>query len=98
MKSRGIVTTDWEHCFICGTTHNIQEHHIFFGTGNRKLSEKYGMKVPLCIECHTGHKGVHHNRELDIRIKQLAQIEFEKNYSFEEFMMIFGRNYRWVII
>lgn len=94
MKNKGIVTTDWEHCFICDTTRNLQEHHVFFGTGKRKLSEKYGMKVPLCMECHTGGQGAHLNRELDIYIKQLAQIEFEKNFSFEEFMRIFGRNYR----
>jgi len=93
MKS-SLVTADLDHCFVCGTTHNIQEHHVFFGVSKRKLSERYGMKVPLCIDCHTGNKGVHRNRELDIHIKQLAQIEFEKNYSFEEFMRIFGRNYR----
>jgi len=46
------------------------------------------------MRCHTGPAGVHHNKELDIRIKQLAQIEFEKNFSFEEFMRVFGKNYR----
>lgn len=94
MKNRGIVTADWEHCFICGASGYLEEHHVFFGTGNRKLSEKYGMKVPLCPYCHRGTKGVHHNRKLDIYIKQLAQIEFEKNYSFEKFMKVFGKNYR----
>lgn len=89
-----LITADLDHCFICGTTQSIQEHHVFFGTANRKQSDKYRMTVPLCMKCHTGPAGVHHNKELDLRIKQLAQIEFEKNYSFEEFMRIFGKNYR----
>ncbi len=94
MKKNSVITADWDHCFICGATQNLREHHVFFGTANRKQSEKHGMKVPLCMNCHTGPSGVHHNKELDLRIKQLAQIEFEKHFSFEEFMRIFGKNYR----
>ena len=33
-----------KECFVCGTNLNLHSHHIFFGTANRKLSEKYGMK------------------------------------------------------
>lgn len=94
MKGKSIVTADWEHCFICGTTHNLQEHHIFFGTGNRKLSDKHGLTVPLCMDCHTGPKGAHRNRRLDLHLKQLGQLEFERIYSFEEFMKVFGKNFR----
>lgn len=93
MKS-SLVTADLEHCFVCQCEGNLQEHHVFFGTANRKQSDKYRMTVPLCMKCHTGPNGVHHNNELDLRIRQLAQIEFEKNFSFEEFMKVFGKNFR----
>ena len=94
MKGNSIITADWDHCFICGTTQNLQEHHVFPGTANRKQSEKYKMSVPLCVDCHTGSSGVHNNTELKLRIQQLAQIEFEKHFSFEEFMKVIGKNYR----
>lgn len=28
--------------YISGVTYNLEEHHIFFGTANRKISEKEG--------------------------------------------------------
>ena len=32
-------------CIFTGYTKNLEEHHIYYGTGKRKLSEKYGLKV-----------------------------------------------------
>jgi hypothetical protein len=91
MKS-SLVTADLEHCFVCGTTQNLQEHHCFHGTANRKQADKFRLTVPLCFDCHNE---LHNkNTELDRHIMQLAQIEFEKNFSFEEFMKIFKKNYR----
>ena len=34
----------------------LERHHCMFGP-NRKLSEKYGLIIPLCMECHRGNKG-----------------------------------------
>lgn len=68
--------------------------HIIYGTANRRLSEKYGLKVWLCAKHHNMSKdGVHQNRELDLRLKQLAQKRFEEEYPNESFLKIFGRNY-----
>jgi len=94
MKKNSILTEDWEHCFVCQSSRNLQEHHVIFGTANRKNSEKYGLTIPLCIDCHTGTKGVHNNRQLDLYLKRIAQLEFEREHSYEEFMTVFGRNYR----
>ena len=80
-------------CRICGTTYNIHEHHVFFGTSNRKQSEKYGLKVYLCYEHHEGTQGVHHNRDLDIHLKQIAQQKFEETHTREEFRQIFGKSW-----
>lgn len=94
MLSKSIVTQETERCFLCGTTIGLEEHHIFFGTANRKLSEKYGLTVPLCHGCHrTNPHAVHRNRKYDVELKQIAQRCFERNYSHELFMDEFGRNY-----
>jgi hypothetical protein len=90
MKS--ILQTNKE-CFLCGTTYNLHEHHIFFGSANRKQSERQGLKCFLCYECHEGTKGVHHNRELDLELKKVAQQKFEETHTREEFRQIFGKSY-----
>lgn len=91
--ARSIIQSEKE-CFVCKTTLNLHEHHVFFGTGNRKISEKYGMKLWLCQEHHTGRNGVHFDRQLDLLIKTVAQGTFEKEIgSREEFRRLFGRSY-----
>lgn len=68
--------------------------HIIYGTANRRLSEKYGLKVWLCGKHHNlSNEGVHFNKELDRRLKVLAQKRFEEEYPNESFLRIFGRNY-----
>lgn len=82
-----------ESCLICGTTHDLHVHHVFFGTANRRKSEKHGMKVYLCREHHTGNSGVHHNKQLDLEVKMWAQGKFEETHSRQHFINIFGKNY-----
>ena len=82
-------------CYNCGDTRNLEEHHIFYGTRNRKKSEHYGLKVHLCPGCHRHKKtGVHGgNTMLDKRLKEEAERIFEKKYSRELFYEEFGRYY-----
>jgi len=89
---KSIISNERE-CFICGTTQNLHVHHIFFGVSNRKLSDKHGMWVYLCLEHHTGNTGVHRNRLADLNLKMRAQAEFEKDHTREEFRQIFGKSY-----
>ena len=80
-------------CYVCGTTYNIHKHHIYMGA-NRNNSEKIGAWVYLCARHHNGSSaGVHYNHQLDLELKQLAQQEYEKNHSREEFMKIIHKNY-----
>ena len=83
-----------KQCIICHNC-NIEEHHVFFGTANRKFSEKYGLKVYLCPEHHRGTKGVHgrDGKTLDTYLKELAQSKFEEKESREKFRQIFGISY-----
>lgn len=91
MKS---IIQEEKECYVCHTTYNLQDHHIIYGTSNRKQSEKYGLKVWLCQEHHTGNAGVHFNRDLDLHLKMLAQEKFETLYGARnEFIRAFGKSY-----
>ena len=91
MKS---VLQSEKECWVCRTTLNLEDHHIIYGWANRRLSEKYGLKVWLCHEHHTGNTGVHSNQKLNKDLRKLAQTYFEEHYGTrEDFMRIFGENY-----
>ena len=82
-------------CWACGA-YAPEEHHVFYGVANRKMSEKYGLKVHLCSRCHRDNlDGVHgQNKELDHRLKVTGQRVFETHHGTrEQFAKIFGRNY-----
>lgn len=91
--AKSIMHSKSDGCLFCGNTYT-EEHHCIHGTANRKLSEKYGLKVYLCHEHHTGLSGVHFNPEMDLIVKQKAQEAFEKRYPDLGFMEIFGKNYK----
>lgn len=97
MKS--IMQDDRSYCYLCRKLRAddfpkvTEEHHAIFGNGQRKLSERYGLKVYLCIPHHrTGKEAVHQNREIADIVKKDAQKAFEEHYT-ESFQEIFGRNY-----
>lgn len=82
-------------CWACGA-YAPEEHHVFYGMANRKMSEKYGLKVHLCSRHHRdNYEGVHgQNKGLDQRLKVTGQRAFERTYgSREMFIRIFGKNY-----
>ena len=92
--AKSIIQKDTDVCYICGTNQNLHWHHVFFGTANHKNSDDYHCLVRLCQEHHTGSKGVHANRALDLFLKRTAQQCFEEQIGNREmFMQIFGRNY-----
>lgn len=69
---------------------------IFFeGTARRRLSEKYGLKIWLCHRHHTTDPrySIHYQKALDLDLKRIAQKEFEKTHTREEFIDIFTKSY-----
>lgn len=87
-------------CYLCMALHGdhgrkaTQEHHVLFGTANRKLSERYGLKVYLCLEHHEeGPEAVHKNADLARMLKVEAQRAFSIRFPNLDWMAIFGRNY-----
>ena len=91
MKS---IIQDRKECIICGSW-NVEDHHIYFGVGKRKLSEEYGLKVWLCPTHHRGTNGVHgkNGHKLDNELKELGQKAFEWKHTREEFRRIFDKSY-----
>ena len=81
-------------CYICGTTNNLHNHHVFFGR-NRKLSDKDGCTVWLCAEHHTGASGVHLNRKVDLILKAKCQKVWQEHYNKtkEQFIERYGKSY-----
>ena len=90
------IMQDSKRCYFCGRQVGLEEHHIFGGVANRKLSERYGLKIWCCDYHHRDPKnGVQYNREVNQKMKQLAQIAFEARHSHEEWMQVFRKNYLW---
>jgi len=88
-------------CYLCQkllkqdhTYKYTEEHHVFGGKANRKLSEKYGLKVHLCVWHHReGPMAVHKNAGVSEGLKRDAQEIFEQTHTREEFREIFGKSW-----
>ena len=92
--SKSIMSND-KKCFVCGTPLDLHKHHIFYGTGRRKLSEKHGCWCYLCGRHHNlSNDGVHFDKALDMTLKKWCQVEWEwRNGTTEDFIKVFGRSY-----
>lgn len=103
-----ILSTTKNICYVCGTAGHTELHHIFFGTGRRKISDREGLVVWLCPECHKGTYGVHgkHGNKINYTLKEIAQEAWEENYkksypyknhaeeaAREAFIRMMGKNY-----
>lgn len=83
-----------KECYLTGETWRLHKHHIFFGSGRRKVSEQNGFWCYLTPELHNmSNNGVHFNRELDLQLKQECQKRYEETHTREDFMDLIGRNY-----
>jgi hypothetical protein len=81
-------------CIVCGSAGQIEKHHVFGGTANRKISEKNGFVVDLCSYHHRdSREGVHFNKDLAILLKQKFQKVYEQEHTREEFIKLIGRSY-----
>lgn len=78
-------------CYLCGAVGPTEVHHCMHGVANRKIADKYGLTVHLCHNCHMNL----HDRSpiLDKFLQRIAQINFEKKYTREEWMKAFRKNY-----
>ena len=73
----------------------LEKHHVF-GGANRTKSEKYGLTVMLCHDCHNEPpRGVHHNAVAMKQLKARAQRKAMEScgWDVEDFVTAFGKNY-----
>lgn len=76
-------------CYFCGNP-NTERHHLLFGRGMRALSEKYGLVIPLCRDCH---RELHRSKVMMAWSRAEGQRRFEKEHGREAFLAVFGKNY-----
>ena len=83
-----------QESYLSGRTDSLEEHHIFYGQGRRKLSERYGLKVWLTHDEHNEPPdGVHFNQAARRSLERAGQEAFEQKYPKLSFIRIFGKNY-----
>ena len=83
------------YCYVCKTPYNLHRHHIFF-SANRKKSDEDGCWVYLCARHHNmSDEGVHFNRELDMKLKRLAEKRWCEYYdkTTNDFIKRYYKNY-----
>lgn len=88
------------YCYLCAALHNdytykpTQEHHVMFGSGQRELSEEYGLTVQLCLDHHKdGPEAAHNNKVIRELLCRDAQEAFMEEYQNLDWMKIFKKNY-----
>lgn len=99
---RSIITTEDEICFVCNRAYAVAMHHIFQGP-NRDKSEDWGLKIPVCAQCHHDIHNGKKSKKLMKDLHELGQTQWESYWGpqFEvrgkdprvEFTKIFGRNW-----
>lgn len=109
-RVKSIVQGDLTRCFCQDETCSgaLEAHHIVYGSGRRKISDKEGLIVMLCHEHHQGTNGVHgkNGAELGDRLKRIAQETWEQKFieeypyknhaedaAREAWIRLFGCNY-----
>lgn len=94
--AKSIMATVRGVCFLCGDQCPTEKHHVYEGSGRRKLSEKYGLWVWLCHNCHNEPpNGVHFNHEKDLALKARIQIRamYVYGWTVEQFRKLFRKSY-----
>lgn len=75
----------------------LEQHHIFFGKANRKLSDRDGLTCYLCVYHHRNSPGGVHggNKELDNELKVDAQKAYmeQTGASIEQFRERYGKSW-----
>lgn len=89
------ILSDEMVCYICGSTWQLEKHHVF-GASNRNKSEEDGCTCYLCRYHHTGSSmSVHMNSQLAWDLKRKTQLKWMETYNKteEDFRRRYGRSY-----
>lgn len=80
-----------DFCMVCGSTNGLDAHHVF-NKFNKKRSEKYGLMIYLCRNCHSR---VHNSGDgLRRDLERFGQRAWERYYGTrEDFIKEFNKSY-----
>lgn len=95
IKIESIVSNKKE-CFKCHSILGLHKHHIFFGTANRKKSDKDGCWIWLCgIHHNLSNAGIHFDKKFDLEVKKITEQKWIEYYdeNVEGFIARYGKNY-----
>lgn len=69
-------------CAICGSSYNIEDHHIMFKSQIKPLEKCPYNHIYLCEKHHRDPKeGVHFNTALDEKLKKDFRLQLEKLFT-----------------
>ena len=87
------ILQEEESCYFCGKQTGLERHHVWAGHANRPISEREGLWVYLCHDCHTGNEGAQYDKEKNLQLKRDGQRAFERTHTRAEWMKLIGKNY-----
>ena len=81
-----------KECFLCHRRDRTEVHHLFGGIGRRKKSDRLGLVVDLCPECH---RHIHSNKDAMQYLHEYGQRRAmrDNNWTTEDFIREFGKSY-----
>ena len=82
-------------CCICKTRFNVEEHHLF-GASNRNNSDRDGLTVYLCADCHRQHReSVHQSGTVAQWAHMFGQVLWmlDTGLGVDDFRRRYGKNY-----
>lgn len=86
-----ILDTTKGVCFLCGRHCQTHKHHVFGGP-NRWRSERDGLTLYLCPECH---RTVHSDFRYAKGLRMIAETEWltTRGAKIADFIAEYGKNY-----
>lgn len=89
--NKSILDTEDGTCYLCHTDGQTVRHEIYMGTGERRLSKKYGLWINLCPACHMEVHAEPKGRKAAQLDKDAEAAFLAEGHSEDEFIRIFRR-------
>lgn len=83
---------DGPYCYFTGYRSGLQIHHIMNGP-LRSWSDKNGLWIYVRADVHNKLHSTPEGRKVMDYLKSLAQLEYERAHTHEEWMEHVGKNY-----
>lgn len=87
--NESIMATTAGECYLCPYVGDTARHEVFYGTGTRALSKRYGLWVNLCPRCHAEVHADPKGGKADTLDKDAREAFIAAGHSQAEFTRIF---------